>query len=372
MANLTEIEQWDAGVYEVSTVDAVVGGPDGISNKAAKNLANRTLYLKGFMEAIQTAQSDHEAAVDPHVQYVKAAGDTMTGALITAALDVEGTVRIGTNASDTDTDLQFTDSPNIASNKSMRFCIDSDNNGAGNIFEWGHNSGNTTGLDSLMQLTDGGKLLVGYTVNQGAYNVQVNGGILAAGDCRITGDSGTTSLAINSTDLSGFEQIAFLKSGAEVSDVYHDNTNNALILRNREGGTTNASLHIKNNGDVDVALGTLKQSGVAVATLQSLLDGVGLGKSLAANGYATLPGGLIIQWGLTTTLTAEGSQTITLPIVWPNGGFVAHATPIRSNPTANATAAAGATLVGNNQITVVLDHYNSAIASGVYWIAIGW
>ncbi len=453
MGNLTEIEQWDAGVYEVSTVDAVVGGPDGISNKAAKNLANRTTYLKAFIESIQTAQSDHDAAVDPHAQYVKKAGDTMTGALNvdvagvdttilslgsdlgvnvrslhikspatdsvsdafvfqtsnsfkfsidsdksfridevgdifienpspkltlkdnnstsqidasgfvdfvdsadgrlgyfgfasssdanlfirnecaggalrfyteglvrvvvdengnmgigstspSAALDVEGTVRIGTNSATTKTDLQFTDNPNIAATSSMRFYTDSDNTGTGVVFDWLTNGGNTTDGDPLMRLYDSGELLVGYTVDQGAYKLQVNG--------------------------------------------------NALI-----------------NGDVDVT-GTLKQGGVEVATLQSLLDGVGLGKSLAANGYATLPGGLIVQWGLTTTLTAEGAQTITLPIVWPNGGFVAHATPIRSNPTANATAAAGATLVSNNQITVVLDHYNSAIASGVYWIAIGW
>ncbi|MBA1446584.1 MAG: hypothetical protein M3H12_08840 [Chromatiales bacterium] len=80
-------------------------------------------------------------------------------------------------------------------------------------------------------VTASGELLVGYTVDQGAYKLQVNGAALIAGDVDVTG--------------------------------------------------------------------TLRQAGVEVATLQSLLDGVGLGKSLAANGYATLPGGLIIQWGLT-------------------------------------------------------------------------
>ncbi|MEG7523192.1 MAG: hypothetical protein M3H12_08845 [Chromatiales bacterium] len=79
MANLLETETWEAGIYQLETVDPVQGGADGIDNLQAKQLANRSAYLKGFLEALQTAQSDHEAAVDPHVQYVKKAGDVMTG-----------------------------------------------------------------------------------------------------------------------------------------------------------------------------------------------------------------------------------------------------------------------------------------------------
>lgn len=154
---------------------------------------------------------------------------------------------------------------------------------------------------------------------------------------------------------------------AGFSQLSHYNPPNPAIL---------CALTFDDAGDINAITGTLKQGGVTVATtayvLQAILDGLGLGKSLGENGYATLPGGLILQWGKTTTLTGEGSQTITLPIVWPNAGLVAHATPIRSAPTSNATAAAGAVLVSNNQITVVLDHYNSAVVSGVYWFAIGW
>ncbi|MBA1443520.1 MAG: hypothetical protein M3H12_00160 [Chromatiales bacterium] len=146
------------------------------------------------------------------------------------------------------------------------------------------------------------------------------------------------------------------------------------------GGGVEASLDMADdqNQVYDELIAVIQAAGVVedhadrTQLLAALQGGFGLSQSLATNGYATFPGGLIIQWGQTTTLTSEGSQTITLPIVWPNAGLVAHATPIRSAPVSNATAAAGAVLVSNNQITLVLDAYNSAGSSGVYWFAIGW
>lgn len=45
MASLTELEQWEALLYQLETTDPVVGGADGISNRQAKQLGNRTQYL---------------------------------------------------------------------------------------------------------------------------------------------------------------------------------------------------------------------------------------------------------------------------------------------------------------------------------------
>ncbi len=59
MANLTESATYDAGVYQIETSDAVIGGPTGISNKGAKNLANRTAYLKAHMDNAETALASH-------------------------------------------------------------------------------------------------------------------------------------------------------------------------------------------------------------------------------------------------------------------------------------------------------------------------
>lgn len=50
MANLKETAQWEDGIYRIEQTDPVVGGEDGIDNIQAKQLGNRTLYLKKKLE----------------------------------------------------------------------------------------------------------------------------------------------------------------------------------------------------------------------------------------------------------------------------------------------------------------------------------
>ncbi|HFL4636757.1 TPA: phage tail protein, partial [Escherichia coli] len=57
----------------------VLGGPDGISNRQAKQLASRTSYLKQKVEKSGTDLAAHIAAVDPHTQYATKASPTFTG-----------------------------------------------------------------------------------------------------------------------------------------------------------------------------------------------------------------------------------------------------------------------------------------------------
>lgn len=54
MANLKESAAWESGIYQLETTDPVVGGVDGISNKQAIQLANRTRYLKGEIESLKS------------------------------------------------------------------------------------------------------------------------------------------------------------------------------------------------------------------------------------------------------------------------------------------------------------------------------
>lgn len=57
MANLPETPQFDEGIYQIETVDPVVGGPNGISNESARGLANRTRYLKNQVDALQSQKA---------------------------------------------------------------------------------------------------------------------------------------------------------------------------------------------------------------------------------------------------------------------------------------------------------------------------
>ena len=55
MANLQETAQWELGIYQLETSDPVMGGADGIDNRQAKQLGNRTLWLKNELEQMSRA-----------------------------------------------------------------------------------------------------------------------------------------------------------------------------------------------------------------------------------------------------------------------------------------------------------------------------
>lgn len=46
MANLTEVSQWENVIRQIENGEAATGGADGLANIQAKQLANRTKYLK--------------------------------------------------------------------------------------------------------------------------------------------------------------------------------------------------------------------------------------------------------------------------------------------------------------------------------------
>ncbi|WP_242672098.1 pyocin knob domain-containing protein [Stutzerimonas kirkiae] len=52
MATLDEVAEWVEGIYQLETSDPVLGGPDGIDNLQAKQLARRTLWLKAAIEVL--------------------------------------------------------------------------------------------------------------------------------------------------------------------------------------------------------------------------------------------------------------------------------------------------------------------------------
>lgn len=53
MANLPEVDNFDAGVYQLEITDPLEGGSGGILNAALKNLTNRTRYLKNLLDNIK-------------------------------------------------------------------------------------------------------------------------------------------------------------------------------------------------------------------------------------------------------------------------------------------------------------------------------
>ncbi|HDS0821383.1 TPA: phage tail protein, partial [Escherichia coli] len=69
MAKLNESAVWEDGIYQLEVSDPVLGGPGGIANRQAEQLANRTAYLKKKAERQDKGLEDHQKASDPHTQY---------------------------------------------------------------------------------------------------------------------------------------------------------------------------------------------------------------------------------------------------------------------------------------------------------------
>ncbi|GIW22886.1 MAG: hypothetical protein KatS3mg068_2571 [Candidatus Sericytochromatia bacterium] len=59
MANLTETTTWENGIYQIETTDPVLGGPTGIANIQAKQLANRTKWLKQIADEVVNARGTY-------------------------------------------------------------------------------------------------------------------------------------------------------------------------------------------------------------------------------------------------------------------------------------------------------------------------
>lgn len=68
MANLQESASWTDGIYQLETTDPVMGGPNGTSNTQAKQLANRTRWLKEQTENQGSRIASMEDGIDEQAQ----------------------------------------------------------------------------------------------------------------------------------------------------------------------------------------------------------------------------------------------------------------------------------------------------------------
>ncbi|MEX2155128.1 MAG: hypothetical protein WD825_17415 [Gemmatimonadaceae bacterium] len=111
MAFLVEVEDYEAGVYQLETTDPVEGGPGGIANAQAQSLANRAKYLKAHLDAaeadiasieteIANARSG-ELTLDARIDAVMAAAQshsagTLTGNTLAAGVVNSSLTSVGT------------------------------------------------------------------------------------------------------------------------------------------------------------------------------------------------------------------------------------------------------------------------------------
>lgn len=82
MANLPESPIYESGIYQLETTDPVVGGVNGVSNLQAKQLANRTTWLKQIADEVIAARGGKSSLDERLDQYDAYSPDQQTDVVV--------------------------------------------------------------------------------------------------------------------------------------------------------------------------------------------------------------------------------------------------------------------------------------------------
>ncbi|MCX4139359.1 hypothetical protein M0D68_14285 [Paraburkholderia sp. SEWSISQ10-3 4] len=351
MADLVELAQWEKGVYQLETSDPVVGGPDGIDNRQAKQLANRTGYLKAQQEA-------HVAAVDPHPQYATlTAMQAAINALVAAAPGALDTLK--------ELAAALGDDPNFATTMTnalaLKAALDSP------IFSGTPRSTTPAQFDNSTRLTTSE-----WVNGRGAaYGGQTVVNAVTALTAAAAGRFHTFSAAVvatlpaaSSVSVGALLHFQSIVSGASVVRKGTD-----VIAIGNGGSTPNVSIGA---GDTLVLMSDGVSNWIAVGGSTQLGSAASFGALVTGTGYQKLPSGLILQWGSSGS-NASGVAALTLPISFPNALILANCNYLLSGNALGVAAqmsslSTKSVLYGN----VFATPTGAAVNNGQVWfIAIG-
>ncbi|MGZ3029693.1 phage tail fiber protein [Pseudomonas aeruginosa] len=107
------------------------------------------------------------------------------------------------------------------------------------------------------------------------------------------------------------------------------------------------------------------------ADIAAAFNATGL-QSLGTDGYQRLPGGLILQWGRTVSISGDAATVISFPITFPSVVAVAHATPHVSGNATNIDNWGMVEPISTSQLRVYRGLNGANQNNIVYWTAIGY
>ncbi|MGG5542962.1 hypothetical protein P4G95_14385 [Burkholderia vietnamiensis] len=358
MTNLVEIERWEDGVYQLETSDPVVGGPEGIDNLQAKQLANRTRYLKKAVEARQSDFDGHVAAVDPHPQYATHADlAEKVAALVAQSPETLDTLSELAKALGNDPNFATT----ITNQLGLKAALDSP------LFTGTPKAPMPARFDSSDKLATT-SFVRSFGMQASAFTTLVGATTLTVANVGSTvylGGSGsyTVTLPLASSVPAGarIELISGIGSlpvtiARQGTDVIYMNASTSLSTVPMALGDTYV---LESNG----------ANWYSVGGSTPLAYTNGFSSNQSSSGYQKLPSGLIIQWGNIVT-NSSGTATVTFPIAFPNNCFSAISV---SNDVANSYSniPSGLTKTG-----LVINCYFGGgslvnTSKNQFWIAIG-
>jgi hypothetical protein len=310
-ANLTETAAWEAGVYCIQTTDPVVGGDDGISNLQAKQLANRTSYLKGQVEAAQGSLGAHAAAVDPHAQY----WNDMRGAAKIAAA-IAALVNGSPGVLDTLKELAdaLGDDANFAATMANALALKAPL--ASPTLTGDPKAPTPSQFDNDVSIaTTAFVKLAGFEFsNFVSYAATSNIPASACGRIIQLSQSAAATYTLPAAADCPNGSVIYLKhTGSSTATVARAG---ADAITAGSGTVTSIMLGV---GDDLVLVSNGNNAWFSIGGTAEFVFASAFGASLAANGYQKLPSGLIVQWG--TIFYSALTTAFTFPIAFPSGLF---------------------------------------------------
>lgn len=331
MANLPESSLWETGIYQLEETDPVQGGPNGIDNQQAKQLANRTVYLKGLVDTLGSGKLDL-AALATQAEAVAGADNTkwMTplrvaqaivalASIAAASETVAGKVELATVAETiTGTDTVRATHPagvKAAIDAAVAALVNSSPTTLNTLSELATALGNDPSFATSITTLLGGKQPL---------------------DATLTALSGLTTAANQMAYSTGADSFAMT----------------ALTPFAR----------------------TLLDDGEASAARATLGLSLGFSALNATNGYIKLPdwlGGLIIQWGMATSSgVASSNARATLPVAAPNAILAAFPVIIGNGVGNNYQAQTSDISIKESVGFTVQMNNQNASGIGIYWFVI--
>lgn len=190
-------------------------------------------------------------------------------------------------------------------------------------------------------------------------------------DTRLAGVVETGKLSIASFDVALFEKNVAdnvsLKAG--VLDLsYFASTVNSMKLWGNPTGVSGPPIEV-DLLDEDGMVSDSSEAAVTQQSVKAYVDAVDTTGTFSAieTGYQIFPSGLIIQWGLSATISGDSGLTFSFPVTFPNAAFIATATLKDTSTAQNEPAHASITSTSEIHITNA-----SSLSRQVYWTAIGY
>ncbi|WP_126286220.1 gp53-like domain-containing protein [Burkholderia stagnalis] len=357
MTNLVEFDRWEDGIYQLETSDPVQGGPEGVDNLQAKQLANRTRYLKKQVEAGQSNLDGHAKAADPHSQYATKADLAQKLAdLVDQSPEALNTLKELADAMGNDPNFATT----VMNDLAKRATIESP------VFTGTPKGPTSQQFDSSTKLATTAFVQRALGSFQTSVNLPVGttyGSTADIGKYFTQQAAAAANYVLPSTDgLSPGAAIAFKVTSNFPLTI--SCSGGDMISAN---GQTVSSLTLGTGDDVILVCpqkGYWFASGSAVVGQSSKFAAL-----LSTNGYQKLPSGLIIQWG-TFFCGAVTSGSITYPIAFATTTLCMQICSYNDQHGANEVA--WLTTSGSIRTTLTFGAANTNSASSVRWMSIGY